>query len=419
MKPPTRRTRRNSADRQRGAVAIIVGLALVVLVGFIGLALDGGHLYLTKTELQNSSDACALAASYELTGAPAIPAAAFPRAEAAGRAIAKQNKVDFQGVLIADPDITVEFGTTLASGGIWTTAGAASPSSKYVRCKIGRSGIAPYFMQVLGFGAQSVSSLATATLAPAQSNCGIPLGVCRIGTGSASSTPPFGLVPGSWVSGRFKDGGGNWNWIDYSPPAGGQAELAGLLTGNGMCSLNVANPVGEPGNMGNAAAKAWNTRFGLYQTGSTNVTTAPPDFTGYAYTATNWPARANALPDFIARRGTHAPYGSSVTAGNLITGLSIGNAYSATNTAQHTQYGADRRLVVSPIIDCGSLTGGSHTAPIMGWACVLMLQPIDNPDDTINMEFVGLSNVTGSPCASSGVAGDSSSVGPMVPALVQ
>jgi len=416
--PPLRR-RTGPRERERGAVAIIVGLLIVVLVGFIGLALDGGHLYLTKTELQNSADACALAASYDLTGAPAIPAAAFPRAEASGRMIGKQNRVDFQGSAITDANITVTFGTTLATGGIWTTAGAASPTSKYVRCTITRTGIAAYFMSVMGFGGQTVSSLATATLAPAQTNCGIPLGMCRVGTATSASSPPFGLVAGQWFSGRFKDGGGNWNWIDFNPPSGGESELAGLLTGNGLCTLNVSTPVGQPGNMGNAAAKAWNTRFGLYQ-GSFNVTNAPPDFTGYAYTAFNWPTQTNALSNFVPRRGTHDPYGSSVAAGNAITGLSISNAYNPTTTvAQHTANGADRRLVISPIIDCAALNSGSHTTTVLGWGCVLMLQPIDNPNDTLSMEYEGLSSASGSPCASSGVVGSSSSVGPMVPALTQ
>lgn len=410
--PPVRLPER---AQQRGVVAIMVGLMLAVLVGFIGLALDGGHLYLTKTELQNSADACALAASYELTGAPSIPAAAFPRAEAAGRTIGKQNKVDFQASAITDANISVSFGTTLAAGGSWVGAGAASPTSKYVRCTITRNGIAPYFMQVLGFGAQSVNSLATASLIPAQSNCGIPLGLCKKG-----AAPSFGLTPGQWYNGRFKDGGGNWNWIDYTPPAGGESELAALFTGNGLCSLNVPNPVGQPGNMGNAAAKAWNTRFGLYQ-GAFNATNAPPDFTGYAYTATNWLTQANALGDFIGKRATHTPYGSNVANGNAITGLSISNSYNPTSTvADHTAYGADRRLVVSPIIDCDVLsTSGTHTAPILGWACVLMLQPIDNPNDTINMEYEGLSSTPGSPCATSGIAGDGTSAGPMVPTLVQ
>jgi Flp pilus assembly protein TadG len=407
-------------SRQRGAVAIIVGLMLAVLVGFIGLAVDGGHLYLTKTELQNSADACALAASYELTGSPAIPAAAFPRAEAAGRTIGRQNKVDFQASGITDGDMVVAFSTSLAAGGSWVGAGAASPASKYVRCTLTRGGIAPYFMGLLGFGAQTVSSLATASLVPAQSNCGIPLGVCRVGGATVGSTPPFGLSAGQWVSGRFKDGGGSWNWIDFSPPSGGESELSGLLKGNGLCSLDVTNPVGEPGNMGNAAAKAWNTRFGLYQSGSDSVTSAPPDFTGYAYTTVNWPSGSNALADFISRRGTHASYGANVAAGNALTGLAISNAYNPTTTvAQLTTYGADRRLVVSPIIDCPSLSSGSHTTAILGWACVLMLAPIDSPNSTVSMEFVGLSSAPGSPCASSGVAGDGTSAGPMVPALVQ
>jgi len=417
--PTPRRRHTGSRASERGAVAIIVGLLMVILVGFAGLALDGGHLYLTKTELQNSADACALAASYDLTGAPAIPAAQFPRAEAAGRMVAKQNKVDFQGSAITDADITVAFGTTLAAGGLWSSAGAASPTSKYVRCTITRTGIAAYFMSVLGFGGQTVSSLATATLAPAQTNCGIPLGMCRVGTATGTSVPPFGLVPGQWYDGRFKDGGGNWNWIDYSPPAGGESELAGLLTGNGMCSLNVTNPVGQPGNMGNAAAKAWNTRFGLYQ-GAFNVTNTAPDYTGYAYTPVNWPTQAGAVVDFIAKRGSNTPYGSSVADGNTITGLGISNAYDPTTTvAQHSAYGADRRLVVTPIIDCAALAAGSHTTTVLGWGCVLMLQPIANPNDTLYMEYEGLSSDTGSPCASSGVAGGSGSIGPMVPALTQ
>lgn len=405
---------------QRGAVAIIVALLLAVMVGFLGLAIDGGRLYLAKTELQNTADACALAASYELIGAPSIPADAFPRAEAAGRAIAKQNRVGFQNAGVVDGNIVVAFGSALTSGSLWSSAGAAAPSSKYVRCTLTRGGFSPYFMQVMGFGAQTVAAIATATLTPAQSNCAIPLGVCRVGTAGAGSSPPFGLTAGTWISGRFKDGGGNWNWIDFSPPSGGESEMAALFTGNGMCSLSTTTPVGQPGNMGNAAAKAWNTRFGLYQTGSTNVTNAPPDFTGYAYTTTNWPSGANARTDFLSRRAAHTPYGSSVANGNSITGLSISNAYNPTTTvAQHTQYGADRRLVVAPIIDCAALTGGSHTTNVLGWACVLMLQPIDNPNDTIRMEYLGLSSATGSPCATSGVAGDSASVGPMVPALVQ
>lgn len=41
------RFRASGPSTQRGGVAIITGLSMVVLVGFAGLALDGGRLYLT------------------------------------------------------------------------------------------------------------------------------------------------------------------------------------------------------------------------------------------------------------------------------------------------------------------------------------------------------------------------------------
>lgn len=412
---------RNRPARQRGAVAIVVGLLIAVLVGFIGLALDGGHLYLTKTELQNSADACALAASYELTGAPSIAPASFARAEAAGQTVGQMNKVDFQGSAISNSEISVSFGTALSSGSGWVGAGAASPSSKYVRCTLTRGGIAPWFMQVIGFGPQTVSSLATATLAPAQTNCAIPLAVCS--RGPAAASPPFRLTAGQWINGRFDAGGGvfgGFNWIDFTPPAGGENELAGLLEGNGVCTLHIPDPVGKAGTMGDKAARAWNTRFGLYhKPGSTTVTTAPPDFTGYSYRPTNWPSQADALADFRSKRNAHAPYGTDVANGNSITGLSLNDDYNPTTTVlQHTQYGADRRLVVAPIVNC-DVWASSQTVPIRGWACVLLLHPIANPGDIVYMEYEGLSSATTSPCATSGIAGDLNSVGPMVPALVQ
>jgi Flp pilus assembly protein TadG len=48
-------------DTERGAVAVIVALLLVVLMGFGALAVDASMLYAQKTQLQNGADAAALA----------------------------------------------------------------------------------------------------------------------------------------------------------------------------------------------------------------------------------------------------------------------------------------------------------------------------------------------------------------------
>ncbi len=52
--------------RQRGQTIVIVTLAMLVLLGFAGLAIDGGHLYLVRRNAQNATDAAALAAGRAL-----------------------------------------------------------------------------------------------------------------------------------------------------------------------------------------------------------------------------------------------------------------------------------------------------------------------------------------------------------------
>ncbi|MHC4322014.1 MAG: pilus assembly protein TadG-related protein, partial [Planctomycetota bacterium] len=48
-------------NNKRGVVAVIVGILLVVLIGFTALSVDVGHLYVVHNELQNAADAGALA----------------------------------------------------------------------------------------------------------------------------------------------------------------------------------------------------------------------------------------------------------------------------------------------------------------------------------------------------------------------
>jgi Flp pilus assembly protein TadG len=50
---------------QRGQAIVLVGFILVVLFGFLGLALDSGRAYLDRRELQASVDAAALSAAYK------------------------------------------------------------------------------------------------------------------------------------------------------------------------------------------------------------------------------------------------------------------------------------------------------------------------------------------------------------------
>ena len=423
-------------SRQGGAMMVLFGIALAVLIGFLGIVVDLGRLFVTKTELQTAMDACALAAAAELRPSLNPPdLLAVSRAVSAGITAGTRNRVDLQAAPPAITAADIYFSDRLSDNSTtfpfgYLPAAAANPATaRYVLCARAQTGIATWFMQVLeGFlgGASTpntVGAWATATTAPAQTSCGIPLGVCKK-PGSAS--PNWGFTAGEWVSGRFDAGGGmtgSFNWIDFSPPAGGASELATLLAGQGQCNLNVTAPVGQTGIIGNAAAKAWNSRFGLYQGGggNPNLATAPPDHSGYSYTPTNWPSQANAFSDFQAKRNAFASYGDTVDtvdAGNAITSLSINNSFRVTTHGaggEHSSFGADRRISTAPVVDCGEWVS-SQTVPILGWVCVLMLNPISSPDEIVRMEFLGSASTLGSPCTTYGIAGGTS--GPLVPVLV-
>ncbi|MES2114228.1 MAG: pilus assembly protein TadG-related protein [Pseudomonadota bacterium] len=418
-------------NSQRGTVAIIAAIALPILIGFAGLALDGGRLYLHKTELQNAADACALAASRELTCDPAAGpcnASYLLNAENAGLTVGRLNRIDFQANTVGVGQLSaadITFSTSFAPNSSYLSrANGADPASKYVMCSPHQSGILPWFMQVLGIGTQSVDAYAVATLASAQANCAIPIGMCKLP--SAPASDPFaGLVVGQWVSSQLSQAAtGSFDWIDFTPPGGGASELAGLIKGTGACSVPPPpTQVGEQGNI-TSLDTAWNTRFGLYH-GSDNKTNAAPDYTGFAYTPVNWPSKFNAyggsgpITNFQTARNQHLVWQGNGVNNSNGTNVSMGGVQ-LSSQADLTTYGADRRLVTAPLVDCTNWAASNpQTVPILGYACVLMLHPIPGSDGNTWLEYRGKSTDPSSPCATSGVVGGPGAVGPLVPALVQ
>src|SRR5437773_7134145 len=53
-------------SRQRGAVAVILGITAFALFAFMGIAVDLAYTYSRKTDLQNAADAAALSGAKEL-----------------------------------------------------------------------------------------------------------------------------------------------------------------------------------------------------------------------------------------------------------------------------------------------------------------------------------------------------------------
>jgi Flp pilus assembly protein TadG len=96
--------RARGTRRERGAVAIIVAIMLLVLGGFMALSLNAGHLLSVRGELQNSSDAGALGGAWDLD----CTADGIEKARVAAFDYAARHSTDNQS--ITPDDTTVEFG---------------------------------------------------------------------------------------------------------------------------------------------------------------------------------------------------------------------------------------------------------------------------------------------------------------------
>jgi Flp pilus assembly protein TadG len=423
---------------QRGAVAITFGLTAIVLVGFIGLALDLGRFFVIKAELQNAMDACALSAASQLKPGANDPNA-LTRAVAYGKVFITggiadvgtskpgndaniQNRVNFQSVVPDTNVIEITFAAT--NNGTYQTAADADPNTaKFVKCNYPLTGLPVLFMRVLNPAreTQTVAAFAVATRESPTSSC-VPVAVCSAPGGTSSNN--FGYTKGQWITAALSSyGTGNFGWIDFSPPAGGAPEQEAILKGGMQCDISkVGDLVGAQGTIA-SLDEAWNTRFGWYKNES--VSSAPPDLTGYAYSNTspggNWPWGSNAydgtstvaLPNFKDARTVFKPYQTNQPPGMP----NPGGQWSSTLEADHQAHGrADRRIVSAPVVDCSVWNTGGTQPPILGWACVLMLNPFilsgppASPHRDAKVEYLGLASDADSPCG----AGSEYSIAPVL-----
>ncbi len=469
------------ARNQRGAMAVVAGVMVVVLIVMGGMVVDLGRMYVTRTELQSAMDACALAAANQLQPGASATAFVLQTADAHGRAMVDSTKASvngarpttsvnrayFQSREIVAADVQLEFAPAL--DGPYATLGAANPTTaRFARCSYPMTNIAVTLTQLLNIvpsagavaptttvGASAVASRAPGSAGnPTNSTtCGLfPVAVCRV-PGSTSATN-WGMTPGQWVGGVANPGGGggggsvtlepgNFGWIDFSPPAGGASELLGLLANNGACgTIPVGTEVGQPGAISSAYA-GWNSRFGIYGNGSgLSEASNPPDYTGYAYSKTNYGPAASWQPgstvsinafgnDYMTRRAAASVFNQT----EVGYGNNNFNATRVLTSQQLRDYGRLRRVVAAPVVDCTLFHGGSGRPPIDGFACLFLLRPystsgpqpgFENRNNlsafSPEIEYIGTIDDPDTPCRlSGGVGGSGGSTGSfaLVPRLVQ
>jgi hypothetical protein len=428
-------------DTQGGAVAIVVAIALIAMVGIVGLALDLGKLYVARAELQNAADACALAAVHSLNGATTRQ---LEIAEAAGLTTALRHKVQFQNNTVSlRQNASIEFAKSAEEE--WLSKNELQSGDNRIllmrraRCTINETGIETWFIHVLNvlpgvaIGTQQVAASAVASLLSSQTTCAIPVAICAE---QLTANPQVG----QWIKGvnsPSDDSTSNFRWVDLnlSSKNNSTREMADMLSGNGACELPVTGmEVGTSGaRLG--LSNEWNTRFGIYQGGAYSAEKNSPDLSGYAYTSVTWPAnpngsRSNAFEDFVSKRSSNTPY-----QGDSLAGLKTGSGPGL--KASLVDYGSLRRVAPAPVVSCNEFQKGTKKAPIQYWACMFMLHPINRGagggsgngngngkntkpptnDEYMYLEYRGKASDPGSPCASTGLPGDATGNGPLVPTL--
>ncbi len=181
---------------QRGNAALLFALLLPVLLGFIALAVDFGHFWHVKNQLQNAADAASLAGARDLDGTAAM----FPVARQSAHDLGYQNQATLQPVnldlnVANDPSGDIVLGRWDFSTQAFTPAGPTMPSYQVnaVQVQARRTAqeggsVATFFASFLGHPSQDISAHGIAVGGSPASACGAPLSVADCSLYGADGT---------------------------------------------------------------------------------------------------------------------------------------------------------------------------------------------------------------------------------------
>jgi Putative Flp pilus-assembly TadE/G-like len=205
---------------ERGSIMVQATLIVVVIMGMIGLALDGGRLFMANNDLQDLADAAALASAAKLNGTLNARQRAEDAARSMGDACARSTCNNVRWYDLSAPKILpgtdgVQFYETLAN----LDANIPAPDDKranYIKVTTGAWEVAPTFLAAVG--ARSSNSAQATAVAEANVSMCLPASMMLCNpseplTGSTGNTSSFNPTPGQMFvfstrgnTGRFSPG---------------------------------------------------------------------------------------------------------------------------------------------------------------------------------------------------------------------
>lgn len=398
MERPPCRARPAPRSSQQGAALLLFVVGLVAILGMAGLALDGGHLMLSKSRLQNATDAAALSAAKTLDEtADVVQAETAARGTFGDNADTAGNRELREAYESGALTVTVEFSATLNP----FTPGSAP--AEYVRVRARNFVLPIWLSSIVGLSDKRVEASAVAGPSPTiEYACNVmPMMVC--GDPSAGA-PYWGYTPGqpdvlksSTAGGDWEVGPGNFQLIRLGDGQGAN-EVRHAMAGSYDACMATGDVIEtEPGNTIGPVVQGLNTRFGSYLGPMAGEqSTYPPD----VVVQQPIPALAyDSEADTITQGGATVSDGDDIDFGyGDYRGRVEGEQYDY--QPMPDGIGAfGRREAAVAIGDCSTATNGQGELPLLGFGCFFLLQEAQQKGNESHVygEFAADCNAAGVP----------------------
>jgi hypothetical protein len=196
---------RRKAQRNSGQVLIYASLAAIALLGMVGLALDGGNLYMHKRQMQNAADAAALAGAQTLK--QAIQANQTPSDGQILQAIKHYAQLNRKPDV--DKDLVASYSKDGVSLGVGVGSGTVPNDANGVEVTTAET-MNSFFLRILGIASYRAQARAAARFTIAQSGGFGMFAGNRQDADSIKTTGPDYLINGNVHSnsGITNSGGG-------------------------------------------------------------------------------------------------------------------------------------------------------------------------------------------------------------------
>src|SRR3990167_2414434 len=397
MKPRMQRPFTATPGRQRGAVMVLIVIALASMLLMGALALDGGHRLLNKTRLQNAVDAAALSGAKTLQQVMGSGNASSLTQAAALNTLRLNADAAGNGELDAGIGTggVGAFAIVELSNSVYGPFSFPGPvDASYVRVTVPDYPLAGFFWNFAqsfsagNLGDKAVAAIATAGPSPSAAPCKIePIMVC----GDPNDDPAENGGDSYWGYG-FGDlevlksaagndpeiGPGNFQLLRLDGSAGANDLRTALAGGIEKCNV-VEDEVGtEPGNTVGPVAQGLNTRFGVYNGPGMNATDYPPDWVTefndpkMTYNDSTSPPRVEHQGQEVISDG-----GNLVAGGTALYDLNDWLADSTACAVSGSCEGAyERRMLNIVIGNCDGVSGGQVDVPVLDFGCFFLLQTV-------------------------------------------